>query len=287
MDALDSVDQNALRRFRKLHPPTFSHREKQDPIDWMYEVEMLMELAELPNAATKIAAIPLVLVDRALIWWKSEEAHGTIPTYFDGEGGYKEYFLAYHSSPDPARKIRDQLDELKQTGSVSHYTAQFRTLISRAKMTDEEIQHKYLKHLKTEVQNQVYLGLAAGGLDTFEKLAAYAETTDTVLFNNRRRFNRPPPSEAHRNSRTYQDIRNNPRYHVQRYNQPRYVANRSDANGVAPMDVGALPHGERLSPELKIKLTREGKCFYCRTGNHLAINCPLKQQHRSPNVRRQ
>ena len=118
----EDVDQNALRRFRKLHPPTFSNREKQDPIDWMYEVEMLMDLAELPNAATKIAAIPLVLVDRALIWWKSEEAHGPIPDYFDGEGGYKEYFLAYHSSPDPARKIRDQLDELKQTRSVSHYT---------------------------------------------------------------------------------------------------------------------------------------------------------------------
>ena len=27
----------------------------------------------------------------------------------------------------------------------------------------------------------------------------------------------------------------------------------------APMDVGALPHGERLSPELKIKLAIEGK----------------------------
>ena len=55
----------------------------------------------------------------------------------------------------------------------------------------------------------------------------------------------------------------------------------------APMDVGALPHGERLSPELKIKLAREGKCFYCWIGNHLAINCPLKQQHRFPTVRRQ
>lgn len=280
MDAFNGIDQNALRRFRKLQPPTFSHREKQDPIDWMYEVEMLMDLAELPNAATKIAAIPLVLVDRALIWWKSEETNGTIPAHFDGEGGYKEYFLAYHSSPDPARKVRDQLDELKQTNSVSHYTAQFRTLISRAKMTNEEIQHKYLKGLKTEVQNQVYLGLAAGGLDTFEKIAAYAETTDTVLYNNRRRFTRPPPSDPHRNSRTYQDNRAN-----QRNNQH----NRSDPNGATPMDLGALPNGP-LTPELKIQLIREGKCFYCRTGTHLAINCPLKKQHKqqnSPNGRRQ
>ena len=288
VDERNGIDHNALRRFRKLHPPTFSHREKQDPIDWMYEVEMLMDLAELPNAATKIAAIPLVLVDRALIWWKSEEVKGTIPDHFDGVGGYKAYFLAYHSSPDPARKIRDQLDELRQTGSVSHYTARFRTLISRAQMTDEEIKHKYVKHLKAEVQNQVSLGIAAGGLDSFEKIVAYAEATDTVLFENRRRFTRPPPSEAHSNSRTNQDSRTNQRYQlVQRYNQPRHIANRPDPNGVAPMDLSALPNGQQLSPELKIKLIRAGKCFYCRTGNHLAINCPLKKQHNSPNGRRQ
>ena len=283
----DEVDHNALRRFKKLHPPTFSHREMQDPIDWMYEVEMLMHLAELPNAATKIAAIPLILVGRALIWWKSEEAHGTIPNYFDGEAGYKEYFLAYHSSPDPARKIRDQLDELKQTRSVSQYTAQFRTLISRAKMTEEEIRHKYVKHLKPDVQNHVYLGLAAGGLDTFEKIAAYAEAADTVLFDNRRRFVRPPLSEAHRNSRANQGNRGDQRYQVQRHQQPRYAPSSSEYNGIAPMDLSAIPNGERLSPELKIKLIREGKCFYCRTGNHLAIDCPLKKQHRSPNGRRQ
>lgn len=284
----DEVDQNALRCFRKLRPPTFSHRERQDPIDWMYEIELLMDLAELPNEATKVAAIPLVLEDRALIWWKSEETHGTIPEYFDGEGGYKEYFLAYHSSPDPARKIRDQLDELKQTRSVSHYTAQFRALISRAKMTDEEIRHRYVKHLKPQVQNQVHLGIAAGGLDSFEKLVSYAEATDTALFDSGRRFARPPPSEAHRNSRHYQDItRSNQRYQVQRYNPARHIPNRQDNNGVAPMDLSAMTTNGRLTPELKIKLIREGKCFFCRTGNHLAINCPLKKQQYSPNGRRQ
>jgi hypothetical protein len=278
--ASDVVDHEALRQFRKLRPTVFSHREVQDPIDWMYEVEMLMDLAELPNEETKVAAIPLVLVGRALIWWKSEEAHGTIPEYFTGEGGFKEYFLAYHSSPDPARKVRDQLDELKQTKSVSHYTAQFRSLISRARMTDEEIRHRYVKHLKDEVRQHVSLGLTTGVLNTFEKIAAYAEAADTVIFENKRRGTKPSSNEAQRN-------RGNQRYQVQHYSQQKYAPNPFDNNGAAPMDLSALPNGERLSPELKIKLIREGKCFYCRTGTHLAINCPLKKQHRSPNGRRQ
>lgn len=273
------VDHNALRRFRKLNPTLFYHRERQDPIDWMYDLEKLMDLAELPNEATKLAAMPLVLADRALIWWKGDEKSGTLPEYFTGEGGYKEYFLAHHSAPDPARKIRDQLDELKQTGSVSRYTAQFRSLMARAQMTDEEINHKYVKHLKEDVRKQVVLNMSAGLLPTFEKIADYAEKTDAILYENRRRNTRPPPSEAHRDS--------SQRYQTQRHNQPRYPPNNSDNNGAAPMDLSAMPPGEKLSPELKIKLIREGKCFYCRTGTHLAINCPLKQKHRSPNGPRQ
>ena len=279
-----AIDNTALRHFMKLRPTEFSHREVQDPIDWMYEVELLMDLAELPNEATKIAAIPLILVGRAKIWWKSEEARNTIPKHFTGEGGFKEYFLAYHAAPDPARKIRDQLDELKQTKSVSHYTAQFRALISRAQMTDEEIRHRYVKHLKDEVRQHVSLGLTTGALNTFEKIAAYAESADTVIFESKKRGARPSSNEAHRNSSAN---RGNQRYQVQHYNNLRSVSSRSDNNGAAPMDLNALPHGERLSPELKIKLIREGKCFYCRTGTHLAIDCPLKKQHRSPNGRRQ
>ena len=89
---------------------------------------------------------------------------------------------------------------------------------------------------------------------------------------------------------------------AERYDSLRYNANReSDSfffvkgrDGPTPMELGAVtntsrsnnsyqgsssnkPSYDKLTPEQRQQLIKEGRCFYCRETGHRALDCPKRK----------
>ena len=66
--------------------------------------------------------------------------------------------------------------------------------------------------------------------------------------------------------------------------------NAMDKSKFVPKKGGNAPKNsprEKLTPELKEELIKQGRCFYCRNPGHLAINCPTRPKQPAPNEKGQ
>jgi hypothetical protein len=67
-------------------------------------------------------------------------------------------------------------------------------------------------------------------------------------------------------------------------NRQRIPTNGRPQDGPTPMELSAITHPpprrfEKLTPQLRAQLIREGKCLYCREPGHMAMDCPKKKMH--------
>jgi len=71
---------------------------------------------------------------------------------------YKDFeveFKAVFGEMDKKKAIERQFVKLKQTGSVSYYTAQFRQIISRLHWEDETLITKFYEGLKKYIKDEI------------------------------------------------------------------------------------------------------------------------------------
>jgi hypothetical protein len=142
--------------------------------------------------------------------------------------------------PTNANKLaRDRLANLKQTTSVQAYSFAFRAIVLEINdISNSEKLDRFIRGLKDKVRQEVELRDPT----TLEEATRIAERYDTIAFNYRPRFER--------NERN---------------------------NGVIPMEIDSIQR-RNLSNEEKERCFKEGRCFECQGGGHIARFCPNKKR---------
>ena len=194
---------------------------------------------------------------------------GTIDRFIQD---FKEAFITQNESEEAIHK----LDELRQgKGSVLAYNAQFETLIQQTGLSDFiAIQEKYLKGLNTDIardivrdptqpttKDELYrLAIKKGAVkERLSKLNLAIFQGPSNRFTNNQPFRRNNP---------FRNNFNRPTNGNQSYNSWNN-GNQNRNNNPRPFN--------RLDPQERARLMKEGRCFICKQTGHNARNCTQKQ----------
>src|SRR4051812_24318219 len=176
-------------------------------------------------------------------WWRHHyERHigdkATVPIWNEFEKLITKKF-----KPVNATKIaRDQLANLRQTGSVKTYNSRFTSIILEIPTIDEEEQlDRYTRGLKEKVHIEVELREP----HDLEDAMRIADRFDTIMT-------------------TYTTLTN-----PTKWKPLDPTTMKTDANQ-------NIPRLKKLTEEEREKLRRTGACFACRQPGHLASQCPKR-----------
>ena len=250
-------------------PETFSASTPAADVElWIFQTERFFDAIGLVADAQKIELASTYLRGPALTWWRSiyeGDPAGRPATWPD----FKEKLRAAFKPVNTAETARDRLATLKQMGPVRSYATLFRnTALEIPGITDDEKKDRFIRGLKFRTQEDVRMRAP----DSFEQAVQLAERFDTLVHRNKFRDGGGPSR------------------------RPNYS---SSYMGPADMELGAIfrPDHKRpqqrsngnykqlakLTPELRQRLIKEGKCFFCREPGHMAQQCPRRQERSQPN----
>ncbi|KAG7669117.1 hypothetical protein KSW81_007282 [Nannochloris sp. 'desiccata'] len=238
----DDIDAKRLRQFLKLNPKKFSAEDKTDPEDWVYQIEVLLQAAQITEEASKLKVIPHVLEKAALVWWRfrAEDAGAKAVTNFRE---FKEELISQYRQQDPARIARGKLKQLRQTGAASTYADQFSKLNLRAKVPDGEKQYWFMEGLKQDLRTKVEVKHTMKEFENYEHLVRYTIAEDNAMFlagrSNGKRKN------------------GNKWYGGQASSSGNGNGHASHSNDSAPMEVDTYEHIPKMTPAIKKWLSEE------------------------------
>lgn len=179
--------------------------------------------------------------DNAALWWRSFSKSMT-----GQEQTWEEFVTALTRQYVPVNNTINAYDRLRrfQRTSVQQYSHEFRALMLELPDMDPTTRlNYYTQGLKEHIRPLVAIQQPT----TIEEAEAVAERIDSVTFRSTTRNTRNP------------------------YRSP---------GGTAPMELDAI--GRRtLTDRDRERLRREGKCFYCREGKHMAKDCPERRMSRT------
>ncbi|KAI0073028.1 hypothetical protein K474DRAFT_1723542 [Panus rudis PR-1116 ss-1] len=175
-------------------------------------------------------------------------------------------------NPDLISQMQERVEQLVQSGSVANYTSQYCELIQYLDYSATMLLDMYKRGLKQEILKGVTI---RGEPKNFEEYVKVATDLDNALF------------RAHRNEQASRLRQQFAREHItvapstsQHYVSSSPVS--SLHSDVVPMEVDAVCRGP-ISAEERLHRQKEGLCFYCGKGKHLASACPNKKPSGSNN----
>lgn len=263
-----------FKPLRFKDPETFHGKRSEDVTSWTLQVSDYLDFAAVRNSDTeRVAYAAQLLRGNARMWWqakKEDAAKGNtvLPTTWEQ---LRAELLREYLPINDARLARDQLANLRQTGSVQALVYQYRALCLRIKdMSDSEKLDRFLRALKAPIQKE----LEIKEVSTFEEACTLAERIDRITYADR----------------SYNASKG--RYHGNHRSGSDYSSRHASSGGPTPMELGAFnapprrdptkSHFRKLTPEEREELRRTGRCFYCRQPNHRALDCPSRpKQDRS------
>jgi hypothetical protein len=243
------------------------------PTAWLFKVSSYFNATGVTDDATRIAVASYRLTGPALSWWRTiEPLPDTASSKPKTWGEFCTALTGTFSDAIPVEHARDRLAALQQRTSVRQYAYIFRnTAIEIPNIANEELKDRFIRGLKPAVRQEVRMRNPS----TFEDAVQMAER--------------------------YDSLRYGASYSTSYPKQPSHFFGNKGHEGPAPMDLGAMtdarqrwngkasgnqPSGNnglngKLTPELKQKLIKEGRCFYCRETGHRALACPKRKQQSS------
>jgi Retrotransposon gag protein/Zinc knuckle len=270
----------ARASLRLKDPDLFYGRTKDDVDRWLFQIEQYLRAAGENDDAYRVAYAASLLRGRALAWWEKMVKQNASTGIDESNCSWKQFVEGLKftfTSPNKSQRARDRLDVLTQRTSAADYANRFDALVYEIEdMGDAEILNAFWRGLKSDIKTFITLGKRP---DNYEALVARAIEVDELLFGNRSRF--PIQMSG---------------YGMQ---QP---MNANRIQGPVPMQLGTLVnvgrhaasslkggpqpqapiHREyklqKLTPEEKERMTKEGRCFRCREKGHLSKDCPKGKQ---------
>jgi hypothetical protein len=148
---------------------------------------------------------------------------------------------------DAVNRARDQLAACHQTSTITAYVTAFRELcvILKDHETPDSLLHKFISGLSEGVQKT----LSVAHLPTLDLAIAAALKWEAAATHIAARRSTPTSSTPHNPNRTNHRL-----------------------NAAHTLTTPVVK--TRLTPELRLQLAAEGRCFYCRQPGHLAAACP-------------
>ena len=242
------------RNLKPDKPPTFAGDRNESIDTWIFQIERYFELMGIRETDQANLAASY-LKKSAATWWmveyRREETAGRDLNWDTLVQRLRSRFKPINAG----NAARDKLGRLKQTGSVSAYSHAFRIIMQDVPDMHELDQlHYYSKGLREEVAIQVGLQNPI----SIQDAETMAERVDAILY-------------AHRNARLQASA-------------SAYPAKKSfrTPGGVIPMELDTIGR-KALTDKDRDRLRKEGKCFYCREGKHLARDCPERKSRRGVN----
>lgn len=214
---------------------------------WVTMVKNYFAACNTPHEQKLPYAVAL-LREAALVWYQGLDA-AQVPDTFES---FCTSLIEYYQPISAQMAARDELANLKQTGTVKEYTDVFKRVVANIPdLSSSEKMDRYERGLKDNIR--VHVALADPS--TFEDWVKRAEKVDEIM-------NKRPGSS----SATLSSSQGSSRDAAE---TPMEI----DAIGT----VNTLPR-RRLSPEERQALMDSGACFYCRKPGHIAAECPRKRK---------
>jgi Ty3 transposon capsid-like protein len=232
-----------LSRPKPSKPPSFAGERGESIDTWIKQVERYFRLSDIPEG-DQVEWGASFLTRNAASWFEVEnqraETAGNDLTWTVFTRAIRKRFKPANA----AENAREKLGRLKQTGSVTAYAHAFRIIMQDLPdMHENDALHYFKKGLKENVAIQVGL---RNPLNVPEA-EQMAETIDNILFEHR---------GYRESSRNYSTPNRKP-------------------GGPVPMEIDANVR-RPLTDRERDQMRKEGTCFYCREGKHLARDCPKK-----------
>lgn len=252
-----------LDRVKAAIPEPFTGKEQNKPINrWLMEMQdyftALDGVDDSLSEKEKVEILKLNIKDYAKDWWWSlgPDKQRSLDTPDKFADAIESAFV----SADYAEKAWEQLNQLKQRGSLTSYINEFRRLTFMAKGLSGEDKFRRFKYGLTD---QVRDLLRANPPRTYEEMIERCQ--DISQWHS---FSGGPTSEPRRRDRFVGSS-------LDRYSSPA----KDRQSGYFRTNTRADNRDRQRTPQPSAEQQKrytEGTCFFCGKAGHLARNCPNK-----------
>jgi transposase InsO family protein len=136
----------------RLKAPEFSGKDSENVVAWLEQMKEGFVAENVTNELRMVAYSVNALRGAALAWWQEQKLRRAFENFNDFETRLKESFRP----PNLQHVLRQQLADLKQTGSYMDYVTKFRTLVGQVEQMAELDQvHYFINGLKQQTKKEV------------------------------------------------------------------------------------------------------------------------------------
>jgi Ty3 transposon capsid-like protein len=275
------LDASATKGFKVASPEPFDGKSTAQLRNFFSQLHLVFatQPLEFHDDKNKIMYAASFLRGTAFAWIQPYLEMVDPPVWMRDFSRFAAELNTAFGDPDISSANRRRIRELKQTGSVAAYTAEFRRLASQLTWDDPTLADQYFEGLKESVQDAL---IAAVYPNQLEPLIQMASRIDNLQ--RQRHAARAQPSESF--------------VPVQRKKQPPHNAAQPQAapsawsptHSSAPTTVNdpgprpqernvSRPRFQRLTDEQKEYRRKYNLCMYCGIAGHIAQMCPVRPEN--------
>ena len=251
----DTSSTHRRRGYKPSSPDPFSAAKNEDVDSWLFSIKQYTDFLDFTDREA-IECASMSLKGLALDWWRHVyrriEQGKTTP--FRTWSMFATALRRQFKPTDTVLLARDSLLQLRQTGSVRQYTAQFTAVIlSLPDPQEDDLIHRYVAGLKFDTQRELRKDLVRGLLPTLDVTIALAEQYDTLTVNQDRMDKVKKPYDR---------------------TSPNLSSTLKPSNKLNTSRNEKPSRRPKLNPEERAKLVKNNACFYCRQTGHRIAECP-------------
>lgn len=243
-----------------------------------------LQSQRFPDEETKIFFASTFLEGKAALWWRpfledklqhaEHEIQPQTRELFESFVAFTEGLRAYSGVREEEKEAERKLYELKQTGTVMHYAAQFRSISTLLGWNDQALAYHFHKGLKPEIRAR-YINFARP--TSLNDLIDDAAEHDARLAEYRS-LGTKTEERGRPQNRANQTRRRQPYYGPMPMELDNAEREKKKRVGKKYPKGGQKQKYEKLSQEERERRHKEKLCMYCAKPGHLVRDCRLKQQ---------